>query len=70
MFEYHILNEQGKEQVVKYKTIMGDAVKQALAMMPEGREKSIFKTKLEEAAFFGTKAIAGQEGNYVEKRDF
>lgn len=70
MFEYHILSDQGKEQVIKYKTIMGDAVKTVLEMMPEGREKSIFKTKLEEAAFFGTKAIASKDGNYLEKKDF
>lgn len=70
MFEYHLLNEQGKQQVIVYKTIMGEAVKKVLEMMPEGREKSIFKTKLEEAAFFGTKAIASKDGNYLEKRDF
>lgn len=70
MFEYHMLNENGKQQVVEYKTIMGEAVKKVLEMMPEGREKSIFKTKLEEAAFFGTKAIASKDGNYLEKRDF
>ncbi|MBP9763627.1 MAG: hypothetical protein KBD10_02690 [Candidatus Pacebacteria bacterium] len=70
MFEFHLLNEQGKSEVTEYKTILGDAVNQVLKMMPECREKSIFKTKLEEAVFFGTKAIAQKEGNYSEKKEF
>lgn len=70
MFDYHLLNEQGKYEVVKFKTILSIAVEQALELMPECREKSIFKTKLEEAVFFGTKAIAQKDGNYSEKKEF
>lgn len=70
MFDYHLLNEQGKYEVVKYKTILSTAVNQVLEMMPECREKSIFKTKLEEAVFFGTRAIAQKEVNYSEKKEY
>lgn len=66
MFETHKLNETGFTQVKTLKTSMADAVKKALDLMPEGREKAVFKTKIEEAMFFGTKAIAGKEGNFTE----
>lgn len=66
MFETHKLNEKGFEEVSKLKSRMATAVETALDLMPEGREKSVFKTKVEEAMFFGTKAIAGKDGNYTE----
>lgn len=66
MFETHKLNEKGFEEVTRLKTIMSGAVKDALDMMPESREKSVFKTKIEEALFFGTKAIATKEDNFTE----
>lgn len=66
MFETHKLNEAGFAEVAKLKSAMVTAVEQALEQMPEGREKSIFKTKIEEAMFFGTKAIAAKPGNWTE----
>ena len=54
------------KEVKEFKTHMAAVVRVALTMMPEGREKAIFKTKLEEAMFFGTKAIASKDGNYLE----
>lgn len=66
MFETHKLNEQGFEEVRQAKTLLATAVDQALVLMPEGREKAVFKTKIEEAVFFGTKAIAGKTGNWTE----
>lgn len=66
MFETHKLNEKGFSEVKTLKTRMKSVVEEVLLLMPEGREKAVFKTKLEEAMFFGTKAIAGKEGNFTE----
>lgn len=66
MFETHKLNEKGFDAVKKFKEIMSLAVSEAMMNMPEGREKAIFKTKAEEAVFFGTKAIASCPLNFSE----
>jgi len=66
MFDTHKLNEEGFKAVSNLKASMAVAVEKALELMPEGREKSVFKTKIEEAMFFGTKAVAGKEGNFSE----
>jgi hypothetical protein len=66
MFETHKLNEQGFESVKKLKGTMSTAVQYVLELMPEGREKAVFKTKIEEAMFFGTKAIAAKPENHTE----
>lgn len=66
MFDTHKLNETGLEQVKTFKTELSTSITKALEMLPEGREKAVFKTKIEEAVFFGTKAIASKEGNFTE----
>lgn len=66
MFDTHKLNEKGFEEVKSLKTVMANAMEAVLPFMPEGREKAVFKTKMEEGMFFGTKAIAGKEGNFTE----
>ncbi len=66
MFDTHKLNEKGFEEVAAFKKVMAVAVSMALTYLPEGREKNIFKTKLEEAMFFGTRAIASKDGNFTE----
>lgn len=66
MFDTHKLNEKGFEEVKSLKTQMANAMEAVLPLMPECREKAVFKTKMEEGMFFGTKAIAAKEGNFTE----
>lgn len=66
MFETHKLNETGFAAVKTFKEKMSLAVSEAMVGLPEGRDKAIFKTKLEEAVFFGTRAIAAKPENFVE----
>lgn len=66
MFDTHKLNEKGFAEVVAFKTLMSRAAYDALVYLPDGREKSLFLTKLEEAMFFGTKAIASNPENHTE----
>lgn len=66
MFDTHKVNEAGFQEIAMFKTTVANAVNTANALMPEGREKAIFMTKLEEAVFFGTKAIAAKAGNHTE----
>lgn len=66
MFETHKLNDTGFEAVKKFKTTMAEAIKAVIDILPEGREKAVFKTKIEEAMFFGTKAIAANPENHTE----
>ncbi|KAK3608768.1 hypothetical protein CHS0354_006809 [Potamilus streckersoni] len=49
---------------------MSYAVSRELKIMPEGKEKEQFRTKIEEAVFYGTRAIAGKEGNFTEIQDY
>lgn len=66
MFETHKVTDAGFAEIGELKRTMSNACRAVLALMPEGREKSLFKTKIEEAMFFGTKAVAGKVGNFTE----
>jgi len=66
MFETHKLNDQGFEKVKDFKSKFSAACTEALAALPEGREKAVFKTKIEEGVFFATKAIASAPENHTE----
>jgi hypothetical protein len=66
MFDTHKLNELGFSEMQVYKKSMAEAVKYVQEFMPESREKAIFMTKMEEAIFFGAKAIAQKPTNYTE----
>ena len=66
MFDTHKLNDRGVEKVAMFKTKMSSSIGKVMQLIPEGREKAIFKTKVEEAVFFGTKAIAAKPENHSE----
>lgn len=66
MFDTHKLNEKGFAEVKAFKSGLSLIINETLNLMPEGREKAVFKTKVEEAVFFGTKAIASKPGNFTE----
>jgi hypothetical protein len=70
MFDTHMLNETGKKQMAQFKTTFANAAKNVLDAMPDGREKSIFLTKLEEAVFFGAKSIASVPANHDTKTEY
>lgn len=66
--EVHMLNEVGKQKAKDIATAF-DNLLMALtsstfgSLCPQGRELSLVKTKLEEAAFFAKKAMAMQPEN-------
>jgi hypothetical protein len=66
MFDTHKLNDKGFQEVKIFKVTMALAVNTVLSLLPDSREKSIFQTKVEEAMFFGTKAIAAKTENHTE----
>jgi hypothetical protein len=66
MFETHKLNEAGFKKVFEFKNALSLVVSAAMKVLPEGRDKAIFKTKIEEAVFFGTRAIAADPANHTE----
>ena len=66
MFDTHKLNENGFQEVAKFKSTLSAAINEILHLLPDSREKAVFQTKIEEAVFFGTKSIASKEGNFTE----
>lgn len=70
MLDTHMLNNDGKEAVTKFKTKFANFIRDSLELMEDGRERSIFITKCEEASFFGTKAIASLEENHESKAEY
>ena len=67
MFEKYKLNENGVEEIDRFKEDIAYHVKKAMDLMPNCREKSLFFTKFEEAVSFGEKAIASKEENHNSK---
>jgi hypothetical protein len=63
LFQVHILNERGKGQAVAIANAFTRLLDEISTMSEPGREWSIVKTKLEEAAFFAKKAMANDPRN-------
>ena len=60
-FNTHKLNEHGVEKLNKFRAEMEIVTNEVVQDMPNGREKSIFLTKMEESVMWGTKAICSKE---------
>lgn len=57
-FTVHMLNAQGKERAKALATWFDELLTLVEGLVPEGRELSIVRTKLEEASFFAKKGMA------------
>lgn len=64
LFDYQ-LNEQGIEELKEAKRVFSEMQDQVLGRLRPGRNTSIVKTKLEEASFYMSRAIAEQEENHT-----
>jgi hypothetical protein len=64
MIDYQ-LTKDGQRELELFKNNLAKAITFATAFMPDNtREKSLFLTKMEEAGFYGSRAIASKVGNY------
>lgn len=66
MFDTHLLNDEGLEKMKEFKTKMSLVCTEVMEVMHDPRSRAIFKTKVEEAVFFGAKAIAESPENHKE----
>jgi hypothetical protein len=65
LFDYK-LNEKGVKDLNEAKAAFGDFQENILGRLPAGRNGSIVKTKLEEASFYMSRAIAEIDTNHSE----
>ena len=70
MFATHKLNESGLKRMTEFKTKMSETVSGVMELMEDSREKALFKTKVEEAVYWGATAIANNGHNFFERIDY
>lgn len=71
MFCDYVLNQKGKEELSEFKKQMSDAASRAMLKMEERtRESALFKTKFQEAVFWGSRAIASHPENFTAIIDY
>ena len=70
MFNSIILNEQGRKELEVFKTEMSMNITHILSYMSESREKALFKTKIEEAVFWGSLAICSKPSNIESVKEY
>jgi hypothetical protein len=68
LFEVHMLNERGKDKAHEIAGAFNDLLTRLSPICPVGREMSIVRTKLEEAAFFAKKSMANVPENQLADR--
>lgn len=57
-FGYHKPDAEGSRKIQRHRDMLADLCLEILQDIPEGREASVFKTKLEEAMFWASAAVA------------
>lgn len=62
-FQVHLLNDQGIERAKQLGDVFSAALDRIEALIPQGRERSLVITKLQEASFFAKRAIAVDSAN-------
>lgn len=65
LFEVHKLNDAGMKNAKEIAEAFSNCLDRLRTLCPEGREFSIVKTKLEEAAFFAKKSMALKSDNQL-----
>ncbi len=63
LFDVYMLNERGKDKAHAIAMAFDKCLTELRTLCVEGREFSIVKTKLEEAAFFAKKSMANVSEN-------
>jgi hypothetical protein len=63
LFSVHRLNEEGLQSAADIASIFDECLQRLKSFCPDGRELSIVRTKLEEAAFFAKKSMANVPEN-------
>jgi hypothetical protein len=63
IFEVHRLNEAGLEKAQTIAECFNNLLDEIRPLVPEGREWSLVKTKLEEACFYSKKGLASIPSN-------
>lgn len=65
LYDYK-LNEKGVKEIGEAKFVFSEMQEQVMGRLKPSRSASIVKTKLEEASFYMTRAIAELEENHTE----
>ena len=67
LFKFHKLTSEGQQKAQMIAVDFSDLLEKIKCHVPEGRELSIVKTKLEEACFFAKKGMARQNVEWSEE---
>ncbi len=62
-FQVHVLNDQGLDKARQLGEVFSTALEGIEAIIPQGRERALVVTKLQEASFFAKRAIATDPSN-------
>lgn len=65
LFDVHMLNEDGKKKAVRLAEDFSELLERVSEVVPAGRELSIVKTHLQEAAFWAKRGMAVDKANQV-----